>query len=83
MHVHMHVPIPLYMLGGREQQFKGTVKLCVRLTCGYGEIPQFCLLEHLAEVCTYSLLSAPGPRLHQNPQSQLKRNREIKVGHVE
>ena len=49
-----------------------------RLTCGYGEIPRFCLLAHLAEVCTYFSLNALCPMPHQNPQSQLQRKGERK-----
>lgn len=66
---------PMYT-GGRENRLRGNMEPRMRLTCGYGEIPRFCPLVRLAEVCIYFLLSALCPRLHQNPQSQLKRNRK-------
>lgn len=79
----LRVCAPIYVgRTAQRKQLKGNRKQWMRLTCGYGEIPQFCLLVHLAEVCTYFLLSALCPMLHQNPQSQLQGNRERKTSHI-
>lgn len=66
----------------REKQHKGNARHPVGLTCDCGETPRFCLLVHLAEVCTCFLLNALCPMLHQNPQSRLPRNRERRRSHI-
>lgn len=60
---------------GWRETAKGKRKTMNRLTCGCGEIPQFCLQVHLAEVCTYFSLSVLCLMPHQNPQSRLQRDR--------
>lgn len=69
-HMHTHVP------GGRKRELEGNRNPSTQLTCGCGGTPRFCLPAHPAEVRTYFLLSVLCPRLHQNPQSQLQRNRK-------
>lgn len=74
-HMYTHVP------GGRKRELEGNRNPSMQLTCGYGGTPRFCLRVHPAEVHTYFLLSVLCPKLHQNPQSRLRRNRKENGSH--